>query len=448
MALIDLIVNVNIAAAQATPSLPSTDVPALIGYHTKYTDLIRTYFDPSDMLADGFTVNDPLYLMAAAGAAQSPHVNKFKVIRGTTAASQTMTFKVTDTQTGHVVGLVLTDASGATHAVQHTVTAGQTAAQIATALAAISVPGATLTVDGVDNTQVDIAITAAGAVWYPSGIFGGNFTDTTASANPQTDLANAALVDPDFYGVSGEWMSSANIAAISAWCETNKRLHAYTTPDTANLALGTGVFSTLKTSAYNYSYGQYSGTPINYGATALMFNRFTDDPGADTWAYVTLEGVAADALTPSQITAATSLDGGTSNNGNVYVPTANVNATLTGMAASGLFIDLQRGIDALSRDIQLRIFTMMKTLSQQGKKVPYTRKGASMVKAQVNASLQSFVTSGFLSGDDGEAPSVTVPDPQNATASDRGKRIYRGVQFTCQAQGAMQTVIVNGTVNF
>ena len=41
-----------------------------------------------------------------------------------------------------------------------------------------------------------------------------------------------------------------------------------------------------------------------------------------------------------------------------------------------------------------------------------------------------------------------VPDPNNATPSDRCKRIYRGVAFTCQAQGSMQTVIVNGKVNF
>lgn len=358
MALIDLIVDVAIAASSAAPSLPSTDTIALIGYHTHYTDLIRTYFQPSDLLTDGFTVNDPIYLMANAIAAQSPHVNKFKVIRGTTSVAQTMTFQVTDTQTGHVVGLVLTDASGVTHAVQHTNTVGQTAVQIATALAGTSVTGATLANGGGTLDTVTITITASGAIWYPSSITGGNFTDTTTSASPATDLTNAALVDPDFYGVSGAWMSSANIDAIAGWVESNARLHAYTTPDTNNLTLGSGVFNTEKVAGRNRTYGQFGGTPSQYGATALMGNRFTNSPGSDTWAFVSLTSVNTDALTPNQISAATSLEGAVSNNGNVYVPVANVGATLNGLAASGLFIDLQRGIDALSKQIQLNIFTM------------------------------------------------------------------------------------------
>jgi hypothetical protein len=448
MALIDLIVDVAIAASSAAPSLPSTDTIALLGYHTHYTDLIRTYFQPSDMIADGFTVNDPLYLMAAAIAAQTPHVNKFKVIRGTTSVQQTMTFQVTDTQTGHVVGFILTDASGVTHAVQHTNTVGQTAVQIATALAGVSVSGATLANGGGTLDTVTVTITASGAIWYPSSITGGNWTDTTVSASPATDLTNAALVDPDFYGVSGEWMSAANISAIAGWCESNNRLHAYTTPDTNNLTLGSGIFNTAKVAGYNRTYGQFGGTPIQYGATALMGNRFTNPAGSDTWAFVSLASVNTDALTPSQIEAATSLEGAVSNNGNVYVPVANVGATLTGLAASGLFIDIQRGIDALTNDIKLRLFTMMTNLSQQGKRIPYTRRGASMVKGQVNASLQAFVNSGFLSNDSGFEPEVTVPDPNLAAPADKSKRIYRGVTFTCTAQGAMQTVVVRGTVSF
>jgi hypothetical protein len=445
MPIIDQIIDITIAASSAAPSLPSTDQIALIGFHTHYTDLIRTYFQPSDMLGDGFTSTEPLFLMASQIAAQSPHVNKFKVIRGTTSVTQTNSFTVTDTQQNHVVGLIITDPSGVTHAIQHTNGASETTTTIATALATTVISGLTITSVA---AVVTIAVNAAATLWYPSSITGGNWLDNTPSASPQTDLTNAALVDPDFYGVSGEWMSAANISAIAAWTESNNRLHAYTTPDTNNLTLSGGIFSTLKTAGYNRSYGQFSGTPIQYGATALMGNRFTDAPGGDTWAFVSLAAVNTDALTPTQIEAATSLEGAVSNNGNVYVPVANVGATLNGLAASGLFIDLQRGIDALRTDIQLRLFTLLKNASQAGKKVPYTRKGASMVKTQVLASLQSFIPTGFLSNDAGFEPEVSVPDPNLAAPADRAKRIYRNVIFAATAQGAMQTVIIRGTVNF
>lgn len=448
MALIDQIVTVNIVATQGTPSLPGTDVPAFIGFHTKNTDLIRSYFDTAGMLADGFTALDPLFRMATAHCSQNPRGSLFKIIRGTTSVVQVLHFKVTNNNPGAIVGLILTDAGGVNRVLQITVVA-QTLVQIAAAIAAISVPGATLVVNGGDTTQVDITITATGAIWYPSAIFGGNYTDTTPTANPQTDLANAALIDPNFYGVAGTWNSPANISAIGTWVDSNARLHAYQTTDTNNLTLGQGVFSTLKATSSNRNYGQFCGTPATYGAVGLMANRFTDDAGSDTWAFVTIIGTPPDSLTPSQISAATSLDGAVSNNGNVYVSgVANTNCTLTGLAASGLFIDLQRGIDALSRDMQVAVFAIMKAASDAGKKVPYTRKGASQIAGGVRSTLQNYVDSGFLSGDAGFEFSVNVPDPNNATASDKSKRIYRNINWTAVATGAIQTVKINGSISF
>lgn len=450
MSLIDLILQVNISANSATPSIPGTDTIALVGYHTHNTDRIRTYFDPADMLTDGFSSTEALYLMAASLAQQNPRPAKFKVIRGTTSVAQRMTFKVTDTNVGDAVGFNIVNASGVVTPVFHTVTGGQTAAQIATALQGTSVTGATLTIDGGDNTQVDIAVTAAGVMWGWYGAFGGNITDTTASASPQNDLAAAALVDPDFYGVAGEWFDANNIAAIAAWTEANARLHVYTTGDSANLVASTGVFSTLKASAYNRSVGLFSGSPKGNGSTfgysgiAWMSQRFTDDPGSDTWAYKTLAGPIVDALNATQIQAATPLLGATANNGNVYVPFGGLNATLEGVCASGLYADIQRGIDALSRDIQSRLYILLKT----AKKIPYTRKGIGMVQGEIEAALAAFVTTGFLSNDVGFAPQVSVPDVSTVAPADKANRILRSVKFTCTAQGAIQAVIVSGTINF
>lgn len=444
MSIVDQIVQVSVTATSATPALPGTDIPAIIAYHTHNTDKIRTYFDVAGMVSDGFSLTEAAAIMAAQICAQSPRPSKFKVIRGTTSVARVFTFKVTDTNTGDVVGFKLTDDSGNVYTVQHTNTVGQTAVQIATALAGVSVTGATLANGGGTLDTVTITITSAGHQWWVSSITGGNWTDTTPSASPQTDLAAAALVDPNWYGIAGEWLDATNIAAIAAWAETNKKLHAYTTADAANLTAGTGVFSTLKASAYAYSYGQFSGTPIGYGALSLMAQRFTDDAGSDTWAFKTLAGVAVDNLTAAQIEAATPLDGAVANNGNVYVPAANVNVTLNGVMASGLFADIRRGIDALTTDMQLRVLTLM----LRAKKIPYTRKGCSMVAAEIKASLQSFVNDGFISNDAGNEFAVTVPDISTVAATDKTNRILRNVKWTAVAQGAVQTVLIQGTLNF
>src|ERR1700752_1889678 len=125
MPIVDQIVNVAITAQSATPSLPGTDIPAILGDHTVWSDRIRTYFHPRGMLTDRFPATPQLVLMANAIGAQNPRPSSFKVIRGTSAQQQVLHFKVTDTTVGDVVGLILTDAAGVTHAVQHTVLTGE-----------------------------------------------------------------------------------------------------------------------------------------------------------------------------------------------------------------------------------------------------------------------------------------------------------------------------------
>ena len=63
---IDQIVNVQITAQSNAPSRESFGVPAILAYHTHNTDLIRTYNDLAGMVSDGFSSNEPAYLMATA----------------------------------------------------------------------------------------------------------------------------------------------------------------------------------------------------------------------------------------------------------------------------------------------------------------------------------------------------------------------------------------------
>jgi hypothetical protein len=438
MSVIDQIVSVDIVATSATPALPSLNIPAIYGYHTKYTDRIRTYFDLTDLVADGFTSTDAIYLAALAIVSQDPRPASFKVIRASNAIAQTMHFNVTDTQTGHVDGLVVLAPDGTTHPIQHTVTTGQTAAQIATALAAITVSGLTLAVNGGVNTQVDITVNAAGAVWYPSAVTGGDFFDDTATLTPGTDLDAAVLVDPNFYGIASTVQSDANIQAIAVWVEANERMQWYTTAGTNNINAQTGIFATLKTAAYKRSVGWYSGTPSEFLGLGILSLMLTFDPGSATAFGKTVAGVAADNLSPTQINNAEA------QNGNVYVPVAGDNTTLTGIAASGLYADITIGIDALAQDMQIAVFSLMK----RSPKVPYTRKGISSIGGEMRGSLQRFVNDGFLSSDTGEEFQVQLPDLAAISQADKQNRILRNAKFTAVATGAIQKAAIQGSLSF
>src|SRR5438034_9725212 len=99
-----------------------------------------------------------------------------------------------------------------------------------------------------------------------------------------------------------------------------------------------------------------------------MAGRFTADPGTDTWAFKTAKGAAPDDnLTEND------LDALESNNLNYYTTTSGGAFLTDGRAASGVYLDETRGLDALSADMAAEVLGLLK----KRKKVPFTRRGIS-----------------------------------------------------------------------
>lgn len=435
---VDQIVSVTIQANNATTQLPNFGIPAILAYHTHNTDKIRTYSSLAGMVSDGFTTTEPAYYMASALLAQNPTVPLFKVIRGTTAAAQTATFTVTDAAVGDTIGYTIVGVDGTTTVVNTTSTG--VVNTDATTLAAL--PDANGTTATASSAVITITTTVAGKIAYFKDIKGGTFLDTTASASPATDLNAALAVDSTWYGISGEHCDATNIAAIATWAESNKRIHFYTTSDTNNLSASSGIGHTLNAASDQYSYGAYSGNQIQYAGVATMANEFARDPGTYTMAFKQLAGVTVDALTDTQVT---NLEG---NVLNYYTNVAGDNITRPGKVASGLYVDLRRGIDALGAQVQFQVFNLL--VSQP--KVPYDPFGIAMVGGEVRSALAQFTASAsspvaLLRNDPGFKPTVILPDISTVVSADRQARILKNVNFTAYAQNAIQTVKINGTVN-
>ncbi len=436
MALLDQVVTVNITATTATLSVPGTDIPAVMAYHTHNTDLIRTYTDLPSMVTDGFATTEPAYLLAQSICEQNPRPSTFKVIRATTGVAQHSTFTVTDNTNGHTVGVTLTSSLGVTTACYHTVSSESTDA-VATAVALLIDALSDIASTASGSVVTNVAGTAA-KIWYVSDVRGGTWLDTTTTAAPNTDLDAVVLVDNDWYGISGSWLDVTNIGLIAAWAETNKKAHTYTTADSNVLTADeAGVFDVLQDLAYTRSMGLYSAEPIGYGATGWLARGLTFFPGAYNFAYKTVTGDVVDALTSTQQTNINAT------NGNFYSPLAGVSVALYGVAASGQFMDLQIGIDGLRNDIQTSVGNLLISVP----KLPYTRKGMAAVQGAVAGALQRAVIGGFLSNDAGFEYSVTIPDLSGVSSADKAARILRNVNFTCTAQGAINKTVINGTVS-
>jgi hypothetical protein len=79
-----------------------------------------------------------------------------------------------------------------------------------------------------------------------------------------------------------------------------------------------------------------------------------------------------------------------------------------------------------------------------GKKVPYTDVGIAQIEAALRASLTQAQVAGFLATS--PAVVVSVPAAADVSAANKSNRILPNVDFTATAQGAVDKVLVVGSV--
>jgi len=157
------------------------------------------------------------------------------------------------------------------------------------------------------------------------------------------------------------------------------------------------------------------------------------DPGSQTWAYKTLQGVPVSGWSATQRQAIEAI------NANHYTREAGVNITRFGVAHDGGFIDIRRGLDWLVARLQEAVFTLL----INARKVPYTDEGYEMVIAAIMGVLLSAESQGLLT-----QGSSRVTRPQMADVPDADKLARRmvGIEFTAQFQGAGHTIEIQGAI--
>lgn len=264
-----------------------------------------------------------------------------------------------------------------------------------------------------------------------------SFADVTADPGLATDLAAIIAADPNWYGLLLDSQSSAEILAAAAWTETNKYLFVCNCSDTeiADPASTTDVAYLLKNSAYTRTALLFAQTQtLCYSAAAWMGRLFPTVAGSENWAFKTLAGIPADALTTSQIHAVEN------KNASVYSVLMGLNLTQFGHVASGEWLDVTRGTDALTNSIQVGILA----LQANALKVPFTDAGIDMYRSVISASLKQFVDTGFLS--DTPAPTVSLPTANSVDKTDKANRNLPLVSFGATLAGAINSTSISGVL--
>lgn len=431
MSNLDNIVRVDITTDSRQVSQQGFGVPLLLSANASFDERVRVYEQPGDLVADGFGTSSPEYRMASAIFAQSPRPPRIALGRRTRLPTMRVTLTPV-VRNGHEYAIEI---DGVTYS--FTSDSDAAASEIVTGLAALINADTEARVTASGTATLVLTADVAGE-WFDLVAPASSFALEVDHADPgiEDDLAELLLADASWYAVLCPTPSTAEIKAIARWAESNGRLALLDTPDTGVISSGdTDVASALKASSYFRTSLWYHPRPGAFLASALAGACLPMEPGSETWAYKTLAGVPAVALTPTQEANALGKNVG------IYVTIAGVNVTREGKVASGEWIDTVRGRDWLRARLQEGVFALL----ANARKVPFTDSGIARVETVVRGVLAEGVSVGMLSDD--PAPIVSVPLASQVPKAQKAERRLPDVRWRAQFAGAIHAVDISGTLS-
>lgn len=442
---INTIIQSNITRENAVASLPGFGVPAILAqFATSKTttafDRYRYYSSTSEMTADGWASTDSVYQAAAAIFAQNPKVPRLMVGRidsgdaSAAASGDAIRAKQDDWYTFEVVGnrgilFTLSTTLIADNSVSGSIN-GTAFGPVVYATSHASTMGAL-------KTAIEAAL-GTGTVATVSG-------NTLSVVKPGTDLNTATLAV--ILGTSQPTVTitypldATKTKAWMAWTATQKKLQFVQDSDPATKAANTGVSGTacLAEFALLSSYDRvavvYHEANTEYAASAWMGKELPYDPGLRTWAFKNLTGITATTLTTGEEALVR-----TDKRANVYTTTASYAHTYAGtVAKTANYIDDVRNLDWVNTTIQTDLFNLLAAMG----KVPFTDAGIQAVVGTLKGSLQRAQDAGVFDA----GWTVTFPAAAAVSAGDKAARRLTGITWNATLQGAVHSIIINGTVS-
>jgi len=450
MSLIDQIVNVTITRQTVFPSVPGFGIPLLLAYHTRTPNVLDFYTSTDAMLDDGFHITDPAYKMVQAAFAQNPRPTQIALGRRTGVWTMVVTLLPLNLTKGFTYSLTYIDASDVETHITYVVQNGDTAVIIGTALktAIDALADSSATVNG-STGLVTVTASVAGVPFDIKGL--PKLTDlkvanTTLDGGIAADYAAVKAVDATtWYGVVIDSCAPSEIAALASPLENDHKVFIGETSDSdcADNAIASDIMSTLKTAGYARSTTIFAQERIrSYRSVAWMAKGLASGaqkPGGTSWAFLTLNGITIDNLSDSSITKIQA------KRGNIYVGVSGLNFVYSDLMADGEHIDQIVGSDWLFANLQGDVLAALYNPANSQSKIPYTDDGVNIIKGIVLARLAIGVKNGFLTAN--PAPTCTVPKVADIPPNVRASRSLPDVNFTAQMAGAINAVVISGTLS-
>ncbi len=256
-----------------------------------------------------------------------------------------------------------------------------------------------------------------------------------------TDLAAIALENNSWYGLITLFNSEALVAAAAAWVESNTKLYAAATCDSAvaqdaESGSATDIGHDVKAAAYARTFVAHHPSPDEFMDAAEMGKFFVVSPGGETWRMKTLSGVTAESYSDTEIT--------NMNDKHVHFYYDIGGRNVVGGEAksgSGEYVDVTRFIDWYTSELQADLADLAIGVN----KIPFTNAGIALVAAKIHKRNDAGILAGGIAPD--PAPVVTVPDVSDVSTADKTARELSNVTSEWTLAGAIHHITVSVTAS-
>lgn len=434
MSAVDDIVTSSTTIKDASISQQGFGTPLLAAYHNYWAARVMEFSSPDDMTVAPYSVpvTSPLYLWATAVKSQKPSPSTFKIGKRLLAFTQIMDLTPLTPAPGDIYSLNV-DGQPVSVTADGTPTVAEICTALQTAIAALTVhPTA------VDATT-KVTCTSAAGVLHKYDTLSSNLKLKNVTTDPgiATDLAAIKVADADWYHLSLDSNSQAEIVAGAVWAEANVIIFGAQSSDTEqkNPASTSDVMYALQTAGYTRTYCMWHEKPEQQFATGAWSGLILPKTiGSATWANKALAGVDKSVLNDTERHA---IDG---KNGNYYVSLKKIGFTFNGKAASGRFLDITQGIDWFNARLVERYLALL----ANNDKIPYTDEGADLMR---NEGLAQIAEAGRVGlADLAQAYAFDVPRVATQNPNDKTARIFNFMTYSFVLQGAVHKMRINGTV--
>lgn len=440
------VANIQISTTGGVLTQPGFGTLLILGgYNAAWAERTRFYTDLAGGVDADFAVGTPEYLAAQAAFSQNPRPEQIAIGRGTRKPTQKWKLTIPAVLAQVVTKFTIKIAGTA---VDFTSDANPTQAEVAQGITdAINAGTAThhlVAVKDAGNGFITITHnTVAGwtrleMVDQAPGVQVLSIEETTVDAGAAADLGEiAAESGANWYAIVSVYRSTAIVTAVAAWAEANEKLYPVQSQETAIIntaaAGATDIAAAEKTLAHARTGVLYDPDNGVFLDAALLGRCLPLTPGSETWALKTLAGVPARNYTGTHLTNLKDKRCGW------YYSLWGRNLSQEGKVASGEYFDAIRGRDALKVDMQGRIILRLAAAD----KIPFTDGGATMIRGEIDASLQEFVRRGFLVEG---STWITVPKVADVNPNDKAARKYSGIKFGAQRAGAIHKTDIVGVL--